>query len=84
MTRILIADDRPSMRIALKTLFVLRPSWEICGEAEDGREAISMAKDLRPDLIVMDFKMPLTINSDSSFAKVLLQSDQSPRSTKLD
>ena len=48
------------MRIALKTLFVLRPSWEICGEAEDGREAISMAKDLRPDLIVMDFKMPLT------------------------
>jgi DNA-binding NarL/FixJ family response regulator len=60
MTRILIADDRQSMRIALKTLFVLRPSWEICGEAEDGREAISMASDLRPDLIVLDFKMPLT------------------------
>lgn len=60
MTRILIADDRESMRIALKTLFVLRPTWEICGEAEDGREAISMASDLRPDLIVLDFKMPLT------------------------
>jgi DNA-binding NarL/FixJ family response regulator len=48
------------MRIALKTLFVLRPSWEICGEAEDGREAVSKANDLRPDMIVLDFKMPLT------------------------
>jgi DNA-binding NarL/FixJ family response regulator len=57
--RILIADDRESMRIALKTLFVLRPSWEICGEAEDGREAVSKANDLRPDMIVLDFKMPL-------------------------
>ena len=60
VTRILIADDRESMRMALKTLFMLRPNWKICGEAEDGREAISMATDLRPDLIVLDFKMPLT------------------------
>jgi DNA-binding NarL/FixJ family response regulator len=59
VTRILIADDRESMRMALKTLFVLRPTWEICGEAEDGREAVSKATDLRPDLIVLDFKMPL-------------------------
>ena len=59
VTRILIADDRESMRMALKTLFVLRPKWEICGEAEDGREAVSKANDLRPDLIVLDFKMPL-------------------------
>ena len=58
MTRILIADDRESMRMALKTLFVLRPNWEICGEAEDGREAVSKATDLRPDLVVLDFKMP--------------------------
>jgi response regulator NasT len=47
------------MRMALKTLFVLRPTWEICGEAEDGREAVSKATHLRPDLIVLDFKMPL-------------------------
>ena len=59
MTRILIADDRESMRMALKTLFVLRPHWEICGEAEDGREAVAMASDLQPDLILLDFKMPL-------------------------
>src|SRR3984957_2396731 len=47
------------MRIALKTLFVLRPNWEIWGEAEDGREAVAMATDLQPDVIVMDFKMPV-------------------------
>src|ERR1700722_5622679 len=47
------------MRIALKTLFVLRPNWEICGEAEDGREAVAMATDLQPDVIVVDFKMPV-------------------------
>ena len=59
MTRILIADDRESMRGALKTLFALRPHWQICGEAEDGREAIAKAAELQPDLIVMDFRMPL-------------------------
>jgi DNA-binding NarL/FixJ family response regulator len=59
MTRILIADDREAMRLALKTLFVLRPNWEICGEAEDGREAVAMATDLQPDVIVLDFKMPV-------------------------
>jgi DNA-binding NarL/FixJ family response regulator len=59
MARILIADDREAMRIALKTLFVLRPNWEICGEAEDGREAVAMATDLQPDVIVLDFKMPI-------------------------
>jgi CheY-like chemotaxis protein len=59
VARILIADDRELMRIALKTLFVLRPHWEICGEAEDGREAVAKATQLQPDLIVLDFKMPL-------------------------
>jgi DNA-binding NarL/FixJ family response regulator len=59
VARILIADDRELMRVALKTLFVLRPNWEICGEAEDGREAVAKATELQPDVIVLDFKMPL-------------------------
>ena len=59
MTRILIADDRELMRVALRTLFVLRPNWEICGEAEDGREAITKATELQPDVIVLDYKMPV-------------------------
>ena len=55
--RILIAEDRESMRDALKNLFELRENWEVCGEAQDTKEAVSKAEQLHPDLIVMDYKM---------------------------
>ena len=57
MARILIAEDRESMRKALKALLLTRPHWQVCGEAEDGSEAIKKASQLHPDLIVMDFRM---------------------------
>ena len=59
MTRILIADDRESMRIALRALIRMRPDWQICGEANDGREVVAKAAELQPDVVVLDFKMPL-------------------------
>jgi DNA-binding NarL/FixJ family response regulator len=59
MTRILIADDHESMRTAIKATVKLHPPWEICGEATDGREAIEKAVALRPDIVVLDFKMPV-------------------------
>jgi DNA-binding NarL/FixJ family response regulator len=59
MAKILIADDRQLMRNALKTIFAMRPKWEICGEATDGLEVVTKAAELQPDLILMDFKMPL-------------------------
>jgi DNA-binding NarL/FixJ family response regulator len=59
LTRILIADDRELMRDALKAIFALRPHWQVCGEASDGVEVIAMAAQLQPDLIILDFKMPL-------------------------
>jgi DNA-binding NarL/FixJ family response regulator len=59
LARILIADDHESMRIALRATVKLHPHWEICGEATDGREAVAKAAELKPDLIVLDFKMPL-------------------------
>ena len=58
MTRILIADDRETMRLALKTLFVLRPNWEICGEAENGQDAVDKTKGLKPDLVILDKRSP--------------------------
>jgi two-component system chemotaxis response regulator CheY len=58
MAKVLIADDRHLMRSALKTASALRPKWEICGEATDGREAVTKASELQPDLIIMDFKTP--------------------------
>jgi DNA-binding NarL/FixJ family response regulator len=61
LARILIAEDRESMRSALRTLVELRPGWHVCGEAEDANEAIAKATELHPDLIIMDYKM---YNSD--------------------
>jgi DNA-binding NarL/FixJ family response regulator len=57
VTRILIAEDRESMRTALKAVFVMRPNWVVCGEAQDAKEVVAKAMELQPDLIVMDFKM---------------------------
>jgi DNA-binding NarL/FixJ family response regulator len=57
VARIMIAEDRESMRSALKSIFVMRPNWVVCGEAQDAKEAVAKAMELRPDLIVMDFKM---------------------------
>jgi len=59
MVKILIADDRQLMRSALKTMFAMRPKWGICGEATDGHEVVTKVSELQPDLILMDFKMPL-------------------------
>ena len=59
MAKILIAEDRDLMRSALKTAFAMRPKWEVCGEATDGREVVTKVSQLKADLIIMDFKLPL-------------------------
>jgi DNA-binding NarL/FixJ family response regulator len=56
--RILIADDQPYIRRAVRALLESRPGWEVCGEASDGREAIRKTDELQPDIIVMDMFMP--------------------------
>ncbi len=59
MARILIADERKSIRMEVRATFRMRTDWQVCGEAEDGREAMAKAAELQPDLIILDFKMPL-------------------------
>src|ERR1700733_6148886 len=56
--RILIVDDHQSVRNSLRSLLSTRPEWEICGEAEDGIDAVEKAKQLRPSVVVMDVSMP--------------------------
>jgi PAS domain S-box-containing protein len=56
--RILIADDHEFVRQGVRTLLQSRPGWTICGEAVDGRDAIEKARQLRPDVVVMDISMP--------------------------
>jgi two-component system, NarL family, nitrate/nitrite response regulator NarL len=57
--RILIADDQESTRRALKALIESCRGWEICGQAENGHQAVQQAIELRPDLIVLDLSMPV-------------------------
>ncbi len=56
--RILIADDNPHVRHALRALLEHNPDWQVCGEAVDGRDAVFKAQQLSPDLVVLDFLMP--------------------------
>jgi DNA-binding NarL/FixJ family response regulator len=56
--RILIADDHELVRRGLSTLLQTHEGWEICGEAKDGREAVEMAKQLKPDVVILDVGMP--------------------------
>ena len=56
--RILVVDDSPSVRKVVCGLLALR-GFSVCGEAGDGAQAIEKAKEMRPDMIVLDFAMPV-------------------------
>jgi len=58
MIKIIIVDDQPLVREGLGTLLNLRPEIEVVGMASDGNEAITLAIDKKPDLILMDIRMP--------------------------
>ena len=57
-TRILIVDDSPLVRQRLRDLLQQHPHWQVCGEAANGQDAITRARELSPDIIVLDFLMP--------------------------
>ena len=57
--RILVADDNPMIRKMLCRLFAIEEDYDICAEAENGREAIELALHHRPDLIILDLAMPV-------------------------
>src|ERR1700756_1115715 len=58
MVRILVADDHDIFRRGLKDLLVSHPGWEVVGEAKTGREAVTLAEELKPDIMVIDISMP--------------------------
>jgi len=57
-TRFLIVDDSELVRRSLRTVLQANPDWEICGEAADGVSAVEMFKELRPNIVILDFQMP--------------------------
>lgn len=56
--RILIADDHPVVRRGLRSLINTEPGLELAGEAENGTEAVELARSLQPDVILLDLVMP--------------------------
>ena len=56
--RILVADDHSVVRKGLRMFLSLQSDLEIVGEAADGEEAVAMARQLKPDVVLMDIKMP--------------------------
>jgi DNA-binding NarL/FixJ family response regulator len=57
--RILLVDDHEIVREGIRTLITRsRPDWEICGEAQDGEEALEAVRTLKPDVVILDITMP--------------------------
>ena len=58
MVRILVVDDNPSVRHYLRAILEQQASWQVCGEARTGAEALHKVLESPPDLIVLDYQMP--------------------------
>ncbi|MGH8046399.1 MAG: response regulator [Chthoniobacterales bacterium] len=56
--KILIADDHEVVRHGVRDLLAAQPGWEVCGAASTGREAVKLAEEKQPDIVVLDLSMP--------------------------
>jgi len=65
---VLIAEDHALVRQAICSLFDSQQDFEVCGDAENGMEAIEMAQALHPDLIVLDLSMPVMNGVEAAHA----------------
>ncbi len=65
-TRVLIVDDHQVFRDGLKLVINRQADMEVVGEAEDGEKAIALTRELLPDIIIMDVKMPLMDGAEAT------------------
>jgi two-component system, NarL family, response regulator LiaR len=66
--RVLITDDHAVVRQGLRMFLSLDPDIQVVGEAQDGREALAMARELKPDVVLMDLLMPVMDGLESTKA----------------
>ena len=59
MTRILIVDDNAKVRAALRVCLKMKEDWVVCGEAENGDAAIALVRTVKPDVVLLDYAMPV-------------------------
>mgnify|MGYP003466022288 FL=1 len=59
MIRVLLVDDQTLVRKGVKSLLALAPSIEVIGEASDGQQAIEIIPEIKPDVVLMDMRMPI-------------------------
>jgi DNA-binding NarL/FixJ family response regulator len=75
--RILIADDDSTIRNLVRRLLEEHPEWSVCGEAQDGADAVAKAGELAPDLVVLDLAMP-RMNGINAAQQIAAQNPRVP------
>src|SRR5947199_10174522 len=74
--RVLIVDDSAFMRKVLQSIVAADPQLEVCGEARDGRDAVTQTETLKPDVISMDINMPHVDGLQAT--EIIMSSDPKP------
>src|ERR1700687_833608 len=67
--RVVLADDHAIVRKGIRAIVNGHPPWTVCGEAENGQQAIDLVLELKPDLVVLDLSMPV-MNGLQAAAKI--------------
>ena len=65
--RILVADDHEVIRLGVRSMLEAVEGWKICKKAIDGREAVEKAKELKPDIVILDVGMPRLNGLDATY-----------------
>ena len=73
-TRVLIVDDQEPFRLAARTVVELTDGFDVAGEAETGEASVEMARELRPDLVLMDVNLP-GIDGLEATRRILAEND---------
>jgi hypothetical protein len=56
---VLVVDDSPVIRHAVRSFIEQTPHWHVCGEAENGKVAVEQVRELHPDVVILDLQMPV-------------------------
>ena len=77
MIRVLLADDQALVRAGFRMILKAEPGIEVVGEAGDGAEAVARARELVPDVVLMDIRMPILDGIEAT--RQVVRDDTSPR-----